>query len=127
MKKVLVLDDENELLEIWHLYFKRWDFAVEVHTASNGAEGLKMIDSVGKYDLIITDYKMPVLNGLDFILHVRTKIGDTSTPIFFFTGYLPELKNHVDVLDNVMLFEKPVISEKIKAHISACLKQSTAS
>lgn len=121
MKKILILDDEAELQEIWLHYFKSWDFPVEVHTASNGSQGLKMIETVGHYDLIITDYKMPIMNGLDFIKNVRTKNGDTQTPIFFFTGYLPELKNHIDVLDNVILFEKPVISQKMKTHIAACL------
>lgn len=123
MKKILILDDEAELQEIWLHYFKSWDFPVEVHTASNGSQGLKMIDAVGAYDLIISDYKMPVMNGLDFIKILRTKNGDAHTPIFFFTGYLPELKNHLDVLENVMLFEKPVISQKMKTHIAACLNK----
>ncbi len=121
MKKVLILDDEVELLEIWLHYFKSWDFPVEVHTAANGSDGLKMIETVGHYDLIITDYKMPVLNGLDFIKLFKAKNQSIPTPIFFFTGYLPELKNDIDVLDDVMIFEKPVISQKIKTHIAACL------
>ena len=121
MKKVLILDDEIDLLEIWLYYFKTWDFPVEVHTALNGAEGLKMVETVGHYDLIITDYKMPILNGLDFIKLFKARNEHIPTPIFFFTGFMPELKNDIDVLDDVMIFEKPVISQKIKSHIAACL------
>jgi CheY-like chemotaxis protein len=123
MKKILILDDEPELLEIWLHFFKDWDLLVEVHTATNGAEGLKMIDAVGEYDLIITDFKMPVMNGLEFIHTLRTQQANTRTPIFFFTGYMPELKNHMDILENVMLFEKPAISQKMKTHIAASLKE----
>ncbi len=123
MKKILILDDEAEIQEIWLHYFKSWDFLAEVHTASNGSQGLKMIEATGTYDLIITDYKMPVMNGLEFIKNLRTQNGDLVTPIFFFTGYMPELKNHIDILENVMFFEKPMISQKMKTHISTCLEE----
>lgn len=121
MKKVLILDDEQDILELWINQFKRLDIVAEIHTAANGQDGLKLIDTVGNYDLIITDYKMPILNGLDFIKKVRAGIKSQKTPIFFFTGYMPELKEHINELENVLLFEKPVISEKIKTHIKMCL------
>jgi len=121
MKKVLILDDEQDILELWITQFKRLEVVAEIHTAANGQDALKLINTVGQYDLIITDYKMPVMNGLEFIKKVRSESESSKTPIFFFTGYLPELKEHTAELENVLLFEKPVISEKIKTHIRMCL------
>lgn len=121
MKKVLVLDDEQDILDIWFEQFRFWGLNVEVHTGKNGLEGQKLLTAVDQYDLIITDYKMPEMNGLEFIKALRTnpKYGDV--PVFFFTGYLPELKSHIDSLERVMLFDKPFISEKMKVHIRMCL------
>jgi CheY-like chemotaxis protein len=121
IKKVLILDDESDILELWLEKFKRFDLVVEVHTAANGLEGLRLAEAVSHYDLIITDYKMPELNGLEFILKLRTQERFSTTPILFFTGFLPELVHHLGDLENVFLFEKPMISEKINAYIKRCL------
>ncbi len=117
MKKVLVLDDEQDILDIWFEHFRLWGLNVEVHTAKNGQEGLKLLMAVNDYDLIISDYKMPVMDGLEFIRGVRTYEKFSAIPVFFFTGFLPELKSHTEKLENVMLFDKPFISEKMKLHI----------
>lgn len=67
MKKVLIVDDEENIREgIQHLIdWKEQRFEI-VATAKNGQEGLKKII---KYhpDLVITDIQMPLLNGLDMI------------------------------------------------------------
>ncbi len=123
MKKVLVLDDEQDILDIWFEQFRFWGLNVEVHTAKNGQDGLKLLQAVNEYDLIIADYKMPVMNGLDFIRALRTYPKFSEIPVFFFSGFAPELKSHMDKLDNVMLFEKPFISEKMKIHIRMCLSK----
>lgn len=121
MKKVLILDDEKDILELWISNFKRWDLMAEVHTALNGNDGLKLIEATGGYDLIITDYKMPIMDGLTFITQLKSQQKFQKTPIFFFTGYMPELKSHSAELENVLFFEKPLISEKMKTHIKMCL------
>lgn len=124
IKKVLILDDEPEILELWLTHFKHFDILTEVHTAKNGEEGLKLAETVDNYNLIITDYKMPILNGLNFIIKLRLIENYKKTPVFFFTGYMPELKDNVDVLDNVLLFEKSAVTDKIKTHIRLCLKEN---
>lgn len=121
MKKVLVVDDETEILKVWIGLFRTLELTVEVHTAENGLEAIKMIDSVNKYDLIITDYMMPKMNGLQLISILKENPKTKDTNIFLFTGYIPELKAHMDKLDKVLIFEKP-INEKMITSIKMALK-----
>lgn len=115
MKKVLILDDQTDILDIWRENFRQWGLEVQIYEGTNGLLGLKQCKEVGKFDLVITDYKMPRMNGLDFIRELRAV--DKTTPIFFFSGYIPELVFLVEDLENVMLFEKPFISDKFRAMI----------
>jgi CheY-like chemotaxis protein len=117
-----VIDDEQDILELWISQIKRMDIMIEVHSATNGHEGLALTGAVANYDLIITDYKMPKMNGLEFIQHLRENPNYRQTPVMFFTGYLPELKEHTGTLENVFLFDKPFISDKLKTNIKMCLK-----
>lgn len=120
MKKVLVLDDEKEILELWHWHFRLWVEKVELFTGVNGEEGVALLKD-HKFDLIITDFKMPVMDGLDFIARVRER--DKATPIFLFSGYIPELAFLGGQLDNVMFFEKPIIGGKIRIWIQMSLNK----
>lgn len=95
---------------------------IEVHSATNGLEGLALTNAVPNYDLVITDFKMPKMNGLEFIQQLRENPNYKQTPVMFFTGYLPELKEHTGALENVFLFDKPFISDKLKTNIKMCLK-----
>jgi CheY-like chemotaxis protein len=122
IKKVLVIDDEQDILELWISQIKLMDILIEVHSATNGLEGLTLTNAVPNYDLIITDFKMPQMNGLEFIQKLRENHNYHETPVMFFTGYLPELKEHTSNLENVFLFDKPFISDKLKTNIKMCLK-----
>lgn len=118
MKKVLVLDDQKDVLELWHWHFKLWAEKVELFTGMNGADGMALMEK-HKFDLIITDFKMPIVDGMDFISHVRRT--DSETPIFLFSAYIPELGFLASPLQNVQFFEKPVIGGKLRTAINFCL------
>lgn len=122
MKKVLILDDQKELLDLWHWHFKLWGEKVQVYTGMNGAEGIALIKD-HSFDLIITDFKMPEVDGLNFISHVRTN--DKETPIFLFSGNHPDLGEKASMLENVRYFEKPVIGGKLRMAINVLLNQKS--
>lgn len=119
MKKVLILDDEKELLGLWHWHFKLWGQEVEIITAENGAEGVNHLEK-GKFDLILTDFSMPGMNGYEFIQHVRST--DSKTPIILFSGYIPEIVMLADRHENVMFFEKPLIGGKLRKCVEMILR-----
>ncbi|MEN3336205.1 MAG: two-component system, NtrC family, response regulator PilR, partial [Blastocatellia bacterium] len=68
MEKILVVDDERSMRELLELVLKREGYAV--HTAENGTRALDLIRQ-NVYDLIISDVKMPDINGIDLLARVR--------------------------------------------------------
>ena len=65
-------------------------------TASNGSEALRLAVSQIQFDIIMMEYKLPLINGVDVARMIRdTKSANTNTPVVAVTGYLKELpENH---------------------------------
>jgi len=80
--KLLIIDDEVELLHSLKLSFERENFYVR--TCSNVPLAL---DTIKKepFDLILTDIEMPIKSGLDFIATLQ-KSYDISIPIIIMSG-----------------------------------------
>ena len=68
MEKLLVVDDERSMRELLELVLKREGYAV--HTAENGTRALELVRQ-NVYDLIISDVKMPDINGIELLSRVR--------------------------------------------------------
>ncbi|MBJ00614.1 MAG: hypothetical protein CME67_05230 [Halobacteriovoraceae bacterium] len=81
--KILLIDDEEELLQLLGDFFSNLDF--EVFTANGGDEGLKMFRTHRDVDLVICDISMPRVRGLDVIKKIRMLSDDV--PFVFFTGF----------------------------------------
>jgi len=81
-EKILIIDDEDFILQLSSDILKKSEYSVE--TASDGKQGIKLLES-DKFDLILTDIKMPNINGLDVIRHVR--INNKEIPIIVITGH----------------------------------------
>ena len=61
-------------------------------TASNGSEAMRLAVSQIQFDIILMEYKLPLINGIDVARMVRdTNNANTRTPIVTVTGYLKEL------------------------------------
>jgi two-component system, OmpR family, manganese sensing response regulator len=79
--KILLVDDEVELTEPLSRLLRREGYAVEV--ASDGDSGWRMAGQ-GSYDLLILDWMLPGLSGLEICQRSRSS-GDT-TPVLFLTA-----------------------------------------
>lgn len=84
MGKILVIDDEEQIVLVLTMALSKYGFNVEI--ATNGVEGIKKFDE-GCFDLVITDICMPGLSGNDVVKYVRNSekyftpvIGITGTP-----------------------------------------------
>ncbi len=80
MPKILAIDDELDILYTLQAIGEIAGF--EVVIAENGLQGLKLIQAVD-FDLILVDYHMPQMNGLEVVERIR-KI-DQDTPILVLT------------------------------------------
>ncbi|MDD1682044.1 MAG: PAS domain S-box protein, partial [Methanoregula sp.] len=82
MFSILYVDDEPGLLEIGKMFLEQGGrFSVE--TITSAAEALEILRT-GHYDAIISDYQMPVIDGIEFLKRVRAS-GNT-VPFIIFTG-----------------------------------------
>jgi DNA-binding NtrC family response regulator len=80
MKKILIVDDSEDIRNLMVMAFKN-DY--ELETIADGMTAFNQI-SVNQYDLLITDYEMPGLNGLELIQKVLAHNPDL--PIIIITG-----------------------------------------
>lgn len=64
MPKLLIIEDENMLREVYTTLFSMENY--EVMSAANGKEALRLLKKF-KPDLIILDLLMPVMNGIEFL------------------------------------------------------------
>ena len=81
-ESVLVLDDAPETLE--DLRRNLESVGYRVFTAPGVVEALAVLEAT-PIDLVITDYKMPKVSGLDLVRHVRQNLKDTE--VVMITGY----------------------------------------
>ncbi len=82
MISVLFVDDEPVLVDIGRLFLKRaGDFSVT--GVLSGQEAVKLLQE-NTYDVIISDYQMPGMNGIELLRFVRKQCGDI--PFILFTG-----------------------------------------
>jgi len=70
MRRVLVVDDEENIRLVLKTLLKRHGYDVEV--ADSGETALKLVDSFGP-DVILTDVRMPKMNGLDLLATLKAK------------------------------------------------------
>jgi DNA-binding response OmpR family regulator len=70
MNRILIIDDEPEMLETLKSYLEPRGY--EVVTAKDGAEGLAKFEAE-KPNLVICDIKMPKKDGFEFLKEIREK------------------------------------------------------
>jgi DNA-binding NtrC family response regulator len=80
--QILVVDDSLEMIEI--LQRNLTTAGYKIFTASSAPDAVRVLESTS-IDLVITDLKMPKVNGLDLIRHVKENYKDTE--IILITGY----------------------------------------
>lgn len=70
MKKILIVDDEVQILKALSRMFLDTDY--EIFTAENGMEALKLLED-NEVDMLISDMRMPVLDGVKLLTIVKEK------------------------------------------------------
>ena len=82
MNKILIVDDEKKMRHILQIMLEQKGYRTD--QASNGAEALELIKTF-HYAMVITDLKMPVMDGIELIHEIK-KI-DPDYPVVVLTAY----------------------------------------
>jgi two-component system NtrC family sensor kinase len=73
--KILCVDDERNVLRALERIFLDDDY--EIVIAGSGEEGLQIMEESGPFQVVISDYRMPVMNGVEFLKAVYSRWPET--------------------------------------------------
>ncbi|MDD5275064.1 MAG: response regulator transcription factor [Methylovulum sp.] len=122
MKNILIIDDDEELAEMFSDYLVQDGFTAKaIHTGSAGLE----LALSGDYSLVVLDIMLPDLSGTEILAKIRR---DNSVPILMFTA-------RGDDVDRIIGLElgaddyvpKPCTPRELVARIRAILRRTAAS
>jgi two-component system, chemotaxis family, chemotaxis protein CheY len=90
-KKILVVDDMDVMQKIIIVHLEKLGFSVQrIQRAPNGLEALKLLLSASKenepFDLVICDWNMPTMTGLDFLKTIRSTPEHKNIPFLMVTS-----------------------------------------
>ncbi len=105
-KQILIVDDEEAILNVLKNSLKKLGAGYEVVTVPNGSAALTLLRE-RSFDLIVTDYKMAGMNGLELLESIR-KI-DSDARVILMTAYGSQsLENEVQRLRAYRYLTKPL-------------------
>jgi len=105
LKKVLIVDDEETLTWSMAKSLSRDKDKYEVIIASNGREALVQLEK-DKIDLVITDIRMPDINGLDLMVKIKKEYPQTK--VIIMTAYgSSDIQKEANQRGSLYYVEKP--------------------
>ena len=117
MKNILIIDDNEEILHIFKQLLL--DEGYRVSTANNGATGI-ILFLRQNFDLVITDLKMPEMNGLDVIKRINNII---KVPIILLSSdYLPVEPDNAKLLGVNAVISKSIDDYDFCELVKYCLE-----
>lgn len=116
MNRVVVVDDDEPNLKLYSAVVKRV-LGEDALAFDNPLEALERLNDV-RPSLIVVDYQMPEMDGLAFIRELRTKPGQSFTPVIMLTasGEL-ELGQRAIEAGATLFLEKPIHVADLTAHL----------
>ena len=120
MKKILLVDDEPAILTVLELLLNKFGYIVVLK--SNAESALFLIREGVNVDLVITDYRMPGMNGFEFVRELRRIL--PSVPVLMLTGDITvEIEPSLGVFE---LINKPVAGKELDRIVKAALDRTNA-
>jgi len=118
--KILFVDDEVNVLAGYQRQLRK---LFKVDTASNGSEGLKKVAEQGPYSVIVSDFRMPVMDGVQFLSRAKEIAPDSVRMML--TGYA-DIDTAIEAVNAGNIFRlltKPCTPEGLVDAINAGVRQ----
>lgn len=120
MKRVLVVDDEEDMLWMLQRNLNKGMQGVEILAAKSGEEALAIL-SDKSVNLVITDINMPGMSGLDLLIEINNRFPDTG--VIIMTAYPSSAyENQAMMSGSLRFIEKPFDIKEVRAIVEEVLK-----
>lgn len=120
MKRVLVVDDEEDMLWMLQRNLNKGMQDVEILAAKSGEEALAVL-SDKKVNLVITDINMPGISGLDLLVEINNKFPETG--VIIMTAYPSNAyENEAMMSGSLRFIEKPFDIKDVRAIVEDILR-----
>jgi two-component system chemotaxis response regulator CheY len=120
--RALVVDDSQAMRRSLMYALQRLGPWLHTDEAQDGAEGLKKL-TLGRYDLVLTDINMPLMDGLKLIRHIRQTDAYRTVPIVVITTESAvEDRERAMVLGASAYLIKPVQSKVVQETVKSLLR-----
>lgn len=122
--RVLIVDDEENVAVLLQHILARLEPDLELRVANSGAQALEFL-SGERLDLLITDYQMPHMNGLELTATVRQRWPEVK--IILMTAYsTPDIVDRAEKLAVDCYLTKPFSSQELWQMICRLVNSSTS-
>ncbi|PLX89813.1 MAG: hypothetical protein C0618_00385 [Desulfuromonas sp.] len=120
-KKILCVDDDPYILSTLMRFFRNDEY--EVMLASSAEQGEELISRSGPVDVVLCDFRMPGINGIDFLKQVHRTSPDTNTILL--SGSIDNQTLLAALADNFLFqfLPKPWCRSQLRATIDAALNR----
>lgn len=118
-ENILIVDDEDDILQLMSETISRWGYNPII--AHDGEDALEKLESL-PISLLLTDIRMPKIDGVSLLKKVKEASPDLH--VIIFTGY-PALQSAIDALKSGAYdyLVKPVDLAELKGKLEAALKE----
>jgi CheY-like chemotaxis protein len=121
--RVLVVDDEPQICEFVSRVLN--DAGYQASSASDGPEAIAVVEEQGAPDLLLTDFRMPQMNGDELAARLRQSLPDLK--VLYLTGYSQALfDNRALLWEGEAFLEKPSSPSELLEGVSMILFNRTA-
>ena len=109
-EKILMVDDEVQVLDSFRRELRG---KVNLHTAVDGEQALELLEREGPFAVVVSDFKMPGMNGVELLKRIRATTPDTVRMML--TGYA-EVESTIQAVNEGNIFRfltKPCDTETL--------------
>lgn len=118
---ILVLEDDEDMAKLYQMTMEGWQIPIQVTFVPSVYEALIVIGR-GQPDLLITDLKMPGVDGFEIIRLLRNDEALKDLDIVVVTALnQAEIEEKGSLPPDIMVFTKPVSFDQLLGYIKACL------
>ena len=120
MKKILLVDDEEDILNFLSYHFRKIGFSVT--TAEDGVKGLLEFDKE-EFDIIISDIRMPNMGGVEMCTEMKKR--SKSIPFLFLTAVTDDYKILYAMMSGAdQIVDKPIKLDYLTSIVNGLLENA---